>query len=357
MAKQDTSFEDKLKSLSNKYGKGTLIKASSDTFVAVKEFTSTGSLTLDLSIGKPGIPKGGHLTVILGKESSSKTTLSTHIIAEEQKKGGKCAFLDVEGTFSPSYASAVGVDLDNLYLVDKDKMIEALKIKDRKAIAGEEWLELVSDLLVTDAFDIIVLDSVAELCPMSELQKGIAGGGQIARMGAMLSPAMRNINANLINSKCGLIFLNQYRITPGAYGNPFIEVGGESIKYYTTLKIELSKSLDKDAGGVYGIIVKSKITKSKISAPFKEASYYVEFGRGIVRDYEIYDLAVNYGIIIKTGGWYKMPNIEDKIQGEENVLQFMKDNPEYTLEHLETPVLNQIKNPTQENETEQEPES
>lgn len=340
---ENMSFEDKMKSLSDKYGKGTLVKANSEKFIKVKNFTSTGSLTLDLAIGVPGIPKDGLLTVILGKESSSKTTLAYHIITEEQKKGGKCAFLDVEGTFSASYAASIGVTLDDLYLVDAEELLKALGVKDRKAVAGEEWLELVSDLLAIDAFDIIVLDSIAELCPMSELQKGIAGGGQIARMGAMLSPAMRNINANLITSKCGLVFLNQYRISPGAYGNPFIEVGGESIKYYTALKIELSKSLDKDSGGVYGIQVKAKITKSKIARPFLEASYYVEFGRGIIRNYEIFDLGVQFGLIIKTGGWYQLPNIEDKIQGEENVLQFMNDNPDYTLENLEIPVLAQLK--------------
>jgi|SRR5882757_488699 len=343
MAKvKDEKVKGLLADFEEKYGKGVMVKASDEKFEEVKEFTSTGSLTLDLATKIGGIPKDGKITIILGKESSSKTTLSLHIIAEEQKKMLPCAFLDVEGTFDREYAKNLGVDLDNLYLLDAGALLKSLKIKDREAVAGEEWLEVLVDLLKTNSFGVIVLDSIATLTPMSELQKGIAGGGQIARVGAMLSQAMRSVNAHLIRTNTGLVLLNQYRISPGAYGNPFIEVGGEALKYYTSLKIELSKSLDKDTDGVYGIQVKAKITKSKVGIPYGEASYYVEFGKGIQRIQEIIDLGVEYGFIEKGGAWFNFLDQETKFQGEEKVKQFLLDNPEFSAE-LESKILEKLK--------------
>lgn len=340
MPKKEENIKSLLAEFEEKYGKGVMVKASDERIEEVKEVTSTGSLTLDLATNVGGIPKGGRITIILGKESASKTTLSLHIILEEQKKGNPCAFLDVEGTFDKAYARSIGVDLDNLYLLDPDQLLKALKIKDREAVSGEEWLEVLVDLLKTKVFGIIVLDSIATLTPMSEIQKGITGGGQIARVGAMLSQAMRNINAHLIRTNTGLVLLNQYRISPGAYGNPFIEVGGEALKYYTSLKIELTKSLDKDTGGVYGIQVKAKITKSKVGNPYGTAEYYVEFGKGIQRVQEIIDLGIEYGFIERGGAWYTIA--ETKVQGEDKVKEFLLDNPEYCKE-LENKILEKLK--------------
>lgn len=350
---EQSTPHDLLSELEEKFGKGSIIKASNEKFIDVKEVTPTGSLTLDLATKIGGVPKGGLLTHILGKESSSKTTLSLHIIAEEQKKGNPCAFLDVEGTFDPKYAENIGVDLDNLYLVHKDMLIQFLKKQAKHSfenradiISGEEWLDVLVGLLQTKKFGIIVLDSVATLTPLSELVAGIAAGGQLARVGAMLSKAMRTINANLIQTNTGLIFLNQYRLNPGVQrGNPYVEVGGEALKYYTALKIELSKSLDKEGEGdateVFGIEVKAKVTKSKVGIPYGRGKYYVEFGRGILRVSEVFGIAVEAGIIKRTGGWYELPDIESKIQGEDNALQFLQDNSEYmkTIEQKIEPIV------------------
>jgi recombination protein RecA len=215
MAKEKVVKSDLMAKLEASFGKGTVIKANSEQFVEVREVTPTGSLTLDLATKIGGIPKGGLLTHILGKESASKTTLSLHIIAEEQKKGNPCAFLDIEGTFDPVYAKSIGVDLDMLYLIDQTMLLKSLSIKDREVISGEEWLDTLIKLLQMNEFGIIVLDSIATLTPLQEITNGVAGGGQIARMGSMLSRAMRNINANLTRTNTGLIFLNQYRISPG----------------------------------------------------------------------------------------------------------------------------------------------
>jgi recombination protein RecA len=341
--KEGVSEETKnlLAALEEKYGKGVVVKASEQEYTNVKETTPTGSLTLDLATKIGGIPKGGLITHILGKESSSKTTLSLHIIAEEQKKGNDCFFLDSEGTVDLAYAKRIGVDLDKLYILDEDALLRQLKIKDRTAVSGEEWLEMMVDLIKTNRFGIGVLDSVATLTPISELQKGIAGGGAIASIGSMLSKALRNINAHLTRTDMGLILLNQYRISPGAYGNPFVEVGGEALKYYTSLKIELSKSLDKDADGVYGIQVKAKITKSKVGNPYGEASYYVEFGKGIQRIEEVLDIAIDHDIIVQSGSWFSYG--ENKLgQGREAVKQLLLDNNDFYSE-IEQMVIEKIK--------------
>lgn len=329
MAKKDTenkSFEDKMLSLETKYGKNSIVKASSSTIERVKEVTSTGSMTLDIATGVGGVPKDGKITHILGKESSSKTTLSLHIITEEQKKGNPCGFLDVEGTLDLSYAEAIGVNLDMLYLVNVEMLLKKKKTDEVMAISGEEWLEIACDMIDIKEFGIIVLDSVAELCPMSELAAGVRAGG-IAGIGRLMSKSLRTINAKLIPTNTGLILLNQYRTNIGGYGNPFIEVSGEALKYYTALKIEIAKSLDKDSDGVYGLDVKAKITKSKISIAHKEAAYYVEFGKGIQRVNEVVTLAEELGIFTKAGSHYSWN--ESKIgNGYDNVVLFMKDNPE-----------------------------
>lgn len=333
MAKTVETEELSIK-LEKLFGKGTIIKASNERFTDIKEITSTGSLTLDKATKVGGVPKGGLITQILGKESSGKTTLALHIIAEEHKKNDEamCAFLDVEGTFDSGYAAAIGVDLNRLHLVDQDMLIKHLKVEDktRKSVSGEEWLDVLIGLLNTKEYGIIVLDSVATLTPLQEIQNGIAGGGQIARLGSLLSRSLRGINAALAGSNTGLIMLNQYRISPGKYGNPFVEAGGEALKYYTALKIELSKSLDKDEDGKYGIYVKAEVTKSKIGIPYGKCQYYIEFGKGIIRVREIFEIAVEAGIIEKGGSWFTLPGIETKIQGEDKVIQYLIDNPNFT---------------------------
>lgn len=341
-----TKPENPFQVLEEKYGKNSIVLANSKGFDKVKEVTSTGSFNLDRAIGIGGIPKGGKITQILGGESASKTTLSLHIIANEQKKGNLCAFLDVEGTLDLDYAQAIGVDLSKLYLVDVEMFLEKKKDSEIKAISGEEWLDVLCDLLATKQFGIIVVDSVAELCPMSELAAGMTSAG-IGPMARMMSKSLRGITAHLLSTNTGLILLNQYRMSPGKYGDPRIEATGEALKFYTALKIEISKSLDKDANGVYGIVVKAKITKSKVAPPFKECEYYVEFGRGIDRSGEIIDLAVEYKLIDKGGSWYTVKNLDTgeqihKCQGEVELRKFLEDNGDFMVV-LEEKVIQLLK--------------
>lgn len=306
-----------------KFGKGTVITASSRKLEEVKEWVKTGSLTLDLATGG-GIPKGGKATCILGKESSSKTTLALHIIAEDQKNGNTCAFLDAEASLDLEYAASIGVDLDKLHIIDRESLLKSLgvSLKDREVISGEEWIEILCKMLKSNLYGTVVLDSVASLIPMAEISNGMSSV-QIGRIASMMSKAYRAINSALSVSNSAFIYLNQYRMNPSGYGNPFIEPAGEAMKYLQSLKIEISKKLDKDDTGVYGIVVEGTITKSKVCNPWKKFEYYVEFGKGIVREKEIFDLAVLNGLIIKTGGWYQYSD-KDKIQGEDNFIELLK---------------------------------
>lgn len=334
----ESQTDENFKKFEELFGKGVVIKASDRKVDEVKEWCSTGSLTLDAATGGLGIPKGGKCTCILGKESSSKTTLALHIIAEEQKKGNLCAFLDVEGTIDLEYAQAIGVDLSKLHLIDRESLLKHLGVKDRELISGEEWLELLCKVLQSNLYGVVVMDSVAALIPAVEIANGISGG-RLAGVASMMAKAYRAVNGALSASTSGFIYLNQYRMNPGGYV-PLTEPGGEAWKYLQSLKIEISKSVDKDANGAYGIHVKGKITKSKVGIPYKTFEYYVEFGKGIQRIQEIIDIALEMGEITKGGAWYTVG--ESKLQGEDGVKQFLKDNPEYLTE-LEGKVKEYIK--------------
>lgn len=339
--KEVLSFEDKMLKLEGRYGKGAIVQASSSTFERVTDYTSTGSLTLDLATGIGGVPKCGKITYIIGKESAGKTTLLLHIIAEEQKKSkdSKCAFCDVENTIDLNYAEAIGVDLTRLYVLDVKTLLKRKKPEDMQKVSGEEWLQLACDLIETKEFGIVGVDSIAELCPMAELTAGISSAG-IAPMGRMLSKALRTICATLAPTNTGLVLLNQYRVSPGAYGNPYIDAAGEALKYYISLKIEITKALNKDADGVYGLDIKAKITKSKVSIPFKEALYYIEFGKGIQRINEVFNLAEEYKIFDKSGSHYSYKD-QKLANGYEAMLQFMKNNEEFAVE-IEAAVMEKL---------------
>ncbi len=332
---------DKLQLLEEKYGKNSIIRANSIDHV--KEYTPTGSLTLDEAIGRgKGIPKEGKITHIVGQPSASKTTLSLHIIAEEQKKNDtvECAFLDIEGTLMLDYATDIGCDLSRLWIVDVKSLLKKKKPDEIQAISGEEWLNILCDLISTNRFGIIVLDSIAELCPMMELQAGQTQGS-IAGIGRMMSKSLREITARLLPTNTGLVMLNQYRMSPGKYGNPYIEAAGEAMRYYTALKIELSAIHTKDEGEVIGLDVKAKITKSKIGIPHKEGNYHVKFGKGIQRVNEILILAEEMGRYTKTGSWY-MDGESKLANGYDKMLLHLQDNPEYALT-VEDWVLDKLK--------------
>jgi len=328
---ENSEFLEKMQALEERFGKGSIVKA--DTFDTVTEVTSTGSLTLDLATGIGGIPKGGKITQIVGLNQASKTTLLLHIIREEQKKSGKpCAFLDIEGTLDLKYAGNIGVDLNNLYIINASK----LKAEE---ISGEEWLNICAELIETNEFGVIGVDSIAALTPKSEFQGADTAG--IGKLSRMLSQGFRLITAKLLRSDCGLVLLNQYRINIGGYGNPYVESGGESLKYYTAMKIELSKSLDKDNDGVHGIVVKAKVTKNKFSNPYLTAEYYVEFGKGVVPQYEITNLAIEQGLITKQGNTYSYGDVKLGV-GEKQLDNFLKDNPDL-LEEIKIKVLEGLK--------------
>lgn len=344
MAKIKTESSDIQKQLELLFGKGTVIGADQKQLEDVNEWCNTGSITLDLACGGNGIPLSGKCTCILGKESSSKTTLLLHIIAEAQKKNENilCAFCDVEGTLDLEYAKSIGCDLKRLHLIDRESLLKANGVKDRDIISGEEWIEIACKLLKSNLYSVVGFDSVAALIPMAEITNGVAGA-QIGRIAALMSKAYRAINSALSVSKSGFVYLNQYRMNPGGYGNPFIEPAGEAMKYLQALKIEISKSLDKDTDGVYGIIVKGKITKSKVSIPYKEFEYYVEFGTGIKQDYEITNAAIEFEIIKKIGNTYSYNDAKLGV-GQTQLEQCLKDNPELLAE-IKEKVIIKLENP------------
>ncbi len=207
-------LDNQLAELERYFGKNSVVVASDRKQEEVKEWVKTGSLTLDLATGGKGIPKGGKCTCLLGKESSSKTSLALHIIAEDQKNGETCAFLDAEGTLDLEYAEAIGVDLTKLHIVNREGLLKSLDVKDREMITGEEWLELTSKMLQSNMYGTIVLDSIASLIPASEIQTGLAGG-RLASVASMMARAYRTINGALSSSRSAFIYTNQYRLNPG----------------------------------------------------------------------------------------------------------------------------------------------
>jgi recombination protein RecA len=340
----ETKNNDLFASMEEKFGKGTIVRASDKKSEEVKEWISSGSLTLDLACGGIGktIPKGGRCTCLLGKEGSGKTTLALHIIAEEHKKKNPCCFLDVENSIDLDYAETIGVNLDLLYLVDRGSLLKHFGVKDREIISGEEWLEFLCEVLKSDIYPVVVMDSIAALIPMAEIVQGIQGG-RLAGVASMMAKGYRAVNAALTTYSGAFIYLNQYRMNPGGY-IPLVEPGGEAWKYLQSLKIEIYKKVDKEKTKeetiAHGIIVKGKVTKSKVCIPFREFEYYLKFGQGIVRESEILDLAVKLDMIKKGGaGWYTYE--DNKLQGEDNFIKLLQDNPEMSKE-IEDKIMENI---------------
>ena len=338
--KRQEETDENLKKLTLIFGEGTIITGDSKRNTEVKERVLTSSITLNnATFG--GIPKNGKVTCILGKESSSKTTLGLDIIANEQKNGGLCCFIDIEGTLDLDYAESLGVDVSKLHLVDDRQYIKQLGIKDRDIISGEEWLELVGKLLQTNLYDIIVVDSVAALIPMADITNGLVGG-KLGSQATMAARGYKLINASIKDRKTGLVYLNQYRLSPGSY-IPMYEPFGEAWKYLQALKLEISKSLDKDEDGVYGIVVKGKVSKSKICQPYKKFEYYVEFAKGIVPAYEIINLGTEYGIIDKKGNTYSFKETKLGV-GEKQMNEYFNENPK-ALEEVKVLVMEELNKP------------
>lgn len=312
--------EEKLKALDaalsqieRQYGKGAVMKLGDPSVQMNVETIPTGSLSLDIALGLGGIPKG-RIVEIYGPESSGKTTVTLHMIAEVQKRGGIAGFIDAEHALDPVYAKNIGVDVDNLYISQPDN--------------GEQALEITETMVRSGAIDIVVVDSVAALVPKAEID-GDMGDAHVGLQARLMSQALRKLTAVISKSNCTVIFINQLREKVGImFGNPETTTGGRALKFYSSVRLDVRRieSL-KQSGEVMGNRTRVKVVKNKIAPPFKEAEFDIMFGEGISAVGDILDLAANENIIIKSGAWYAYNG--NKIgQGRENAKQYLKDNPE-----------------------------
>jgi len=326
--------ENKLKSLQatidrldKTYGKGTIMRLGDKQAVEV-EVIPTGSLGLDIALGCYGLPKG-RIIEIYGPESSGKTTLAIHAIAECQKKGGIAAIIDAEHAFDRFYAEALGVDVNNLLISQPDN--------------GEQALEITENLIRSGAVDIVVIDSVAALVPRSEIE-GEMGDSKMGLQARLMSQAMRKLTASIGRTGCTCIFINQLREKIGVmFGNPETTTGGNALKFYASVRLDIRKSgaalKDKD-GNVFGNQVKVKVVKNKLAPPFRIAQFDIIFGLGISKVGEIIDIGSDFEIIQKSGAWYSY-NGAKIAQGRDAAKQFLHDNPEMALE-IETRIKEKV---------------
>ena len=316
--------EDKLKALDaalaqieRQYGKGAVMKLGDPASQMNVETTPTGSLSLDIALGLGGIPKG-RIIEIYGPESSGKTTVTLHMIAEVQKRGGIAGFIDAEHALDPVYAKNIGVDIDNLYISQPDN--------------GEQALEITETMVRSGAVDIVVVDSVAALVPKAEID-GDMGDSHVGLQARLMSQALRKLTAVISKSNCTVIFINQLREKVGVmFGNPETTTGGRALKFYSSVRLDVRRieSL-KQAGEVIGNRTRVKIVKNKIAPPFREAEFDIMFGQGISKVGDILDLAADLGIVVKSGAWYAYEG--NKIgQGRENAKIYLTENAQICAE-------------------------
>ncbi len=294
------------------YGKGTIMKLGDAPIIDV-EAISTGSIGIDLALGVGGLPKG-RVVEIFGPESSGKTTLTLHAIAEAQKRGGIAAFIDAEHAFDRFYAKKLGVDIDNLLISQPD--------------CGEQALEIADNLIRSAAIDILVIDSVAALTPKSEIE-GEMGDSKLGLQARLMSQALRKMTATISKSGCICVFINQLREKIGVmFGNPETTTGGNALKFYSSVRIDIRRSTQiKDGDQTIGNRTRVKIVKNKVAPPFRNAQFDIMYGEGISKTGEMIDLGVEYGIINKSGSWFSY-NGTKLGQGRESVRNLLKDNPE-----------------------------
>ncbi len=313
--------------LEKSYGKGAVMKLSEGTVLDVPAI-STGSLGLDLALGIGGIPRG-RVTEIYGPESSGKTTLTMHCIAEAQKKGGLAAFIDAEHAFDKSYAEKLGIDTENLLISQPDN--------------GEQALEITEHLIRSGAIDIIVIDSVAALVPKGELE-GEMGDSKMGLQARLMSQALRKLTGTISKTGCACIFINQLREKIGVmFGNPETTTGGNALKFYSSVRLDIRRigQIKEGAGDVTGNRTRVKVVKNKVAPPFKVVEFDILYGKGISKAGEIVDIGVELDIIQKSGSWFSYNG--DKLgQGREAIKTLLEDNPEL-MEELETKIHGKIK--------------
>lgn len=303
--------EDAISSIEKTYGKGSIMKLG-DGVIAAVESIPTGALSLDYALGIGGIPRG-RVTEIYGPESSGKTTLCLHIIAEAQKTGGLAAFIDAEHALDVNYAKRLGVDTANLLISQPDY--------------GEQALEITDTLVRSNALDIIVIDSVAALVPRSEIE-GEMGDATMAVQARLMSQALRKLTGAISKSKTAVVFINQLRSKIGImFGNPETTTGGNALKFYASLRLDIRRiAAIKDGTDVVGNRTKVKIVKSKVAPPFKEVEFDILYNEGISKAGDLIDLATNFGILKKSGSWFTYN--EDRFQGREQLKQKLNETPE-----------------------------
>ena len=311
-ADKQKALDSALAQIERQFGKGSIMKLGADNPVAEIEATSTGSLGLDIALGIGGLPKG-RIVEIYGPESSGKTTLTLHVVAEEQKKGGVCAFVDAEHALDPLYARKLGVNLDELLISQPD--------------TGEQALEIVDTLVRSGAVSVVVVDSVAALTPKSEIE-GDMGDHQVGAQARLMSQAMRKLTASIGRSNCMVIFINQIRMKIGVmFGSPETTSGGNALKFYASVRLDIRRTgAIKDRDEVVGNSTKVKVVKNKVAPPFRQVEFDIMYGEGISKTGELIDLGVKAGVVEKSGAWYSYG--DERIgQGRENAKQFLRDNP------------------------------
>ena len=311
--------EEKLKALDaaiakleKEYGKGAVMKLGDPASQMNVETIPTGSLSLDIALGLGGIPKG-RVIEIYGPESSGKTTVTLHMIAEVQKNGGIAGFIDAEHALDPVYAKNIGVDIDNLYISQPDN--------------GEQALEITETMVRSGAVDIVIVDSVAALVPKAEID-GDMGDSHVGLQARLMSQALRKLTAVISRTNCIVIFINQLREKVGVmFGNPETTTGGRALKFYSSVRLDVRRTESlKQSGEVIGNHVRVKVVKNKIAPPFKEAEFDIMFGKGISREGDVLDLAADANIVEKSGSWYAYKGAKIG-QGRENAKQYLAQNP------------------------------
>lgn len=312
--------EDKLKALDaaltqieKAYGKGSVMKLGDSGANMNIETVPTGSISLDIALGLGGVPKG-RIIEVYGPESSGKTTVALHMVAEVQKRGGIAGFIDAEHALDPVYAKNIGVDIDNLYISQPDN--------------GEQALEITETMVRSGAVDIVIVDSVAALVPKAEID-GEMGDSHVGLQARLMSQALRKLTAVISKSNCVVIFINQLREKVGVmFGNPETTTGGRALKFYSSVRLDVRRTESlKQGGEIIGNHVRVKVVKNKIAPPFKEAEFDIMFGRGISKEGDILDLAANANIVEKSGSWYAYHGAKIG-QGRENAKNYLAQNPQ-----------------------------